>query len=127
MSISKDTHANYITHSYIGDPANIYRKYYMKIIEKAQFVGNFVFSQHKDSEVVFNTPVCMNGPVMCDACDQEQPGISWDDEVRKTICFDCIRDMAIHHQAQQSWLEKHGDPLTELRDRVAALEEQLKK
>ena len=40
--------------------------------------------------------------ITCDACEYEHPGFQFDN---KTICLECIRDIAIQFRAKESWAE----------------------
>jgi hypothetical protein len=91
---------------------------YMK--QQQHFYGTVYFHGEVNG---IHTPT----PIKCDACQQTQLGFQWDDDCQeKTICFSCIRDMAIHHQAQQSWMDQNGDPLQDLRNRIEDLEKLVK-
>lgn len=47
------------------------------------------------------------------------PGIIWGgDGLVCSLCFDCMRDVAIAHRARQNWLDKNGDPVQKLQHQV---------
>jgi len=55
----------------------------------------------------------------CDACgtlDLPTPGFNWDASgTLGSLCLNCIRDVAMQYRANQSWNNKHGDPIANLR------------
>jgi hypothetical protein len=64
--------------------------------------------------------------VTCHACDQkEMPGFEWGDDIKKSLCMNCIFDCSMQFKAKESWAQQNGDPMRALLDRVTALEKKL--
>lgn len=85
-----------------------------------------------ENGVTILSPITFTGPVHgielikmveCDACEYEHPGFQIDN---KTICLECIRDMAIQFRAKESWANQNGDPMKNCFDMIKTLQDELK-
>jgi hypothetical protein len=99
---------------------------------EVDFEKNVIFS-NGDEKVEFHGPVVFHNndieginateKIECDACEENNEGFEFSENNR--ICLNCIRDMAIQFRAKESWVEKHGDPIKKLMDRIYKLEKEL--
>jgi hypothetical protein len=75
---------------------------------------------------LIDTPVRLSngmsfGDNTCNHCDSTVTiGL-----LNQSLCFNCINDVVIYHQARQSWIENNGDPINELKKEIAELKQEL--
>lgn len=89
-----------------------------------------------------NTSTDQNNLQECFACSQTiTRGIGWDrlngvnvdthtpsskqEFIRIGLCFDCIFDCVLHFRAKESWTEKFGDPLINVKTELESMKKRI--
>jgi hypothetical protein len=93
--------------------------------EEATFKGKVIIEDLTVEKLTLLDGMPFNtGSCICGRLTEEKPGpvLSWDS---KTLCFDCIRDVVIHHEAKTNWANKNGDPVISLQTETTDLKKEI--
>ena len=83
--------------------------------------GNLNIEENLICDKSIQGPISVCNDIICSACLQENcNGFSWikdinDTKVETQLCANCIHECVLQFHAKQMWIDKNGDPLSNLK------------
>lgn len=144
------------TYAYVSEPYGVALGPYTRAKhENSVVIGQHLESKNRDSVLIRNVEFKessisiendkllilannSNHKLKCGGCDDiiisgvrwsRENDVSCDEnisEISLGLCFDCIHDCVLQFKAKQSWENKYGDPLSEIRNDIRELKEKMK-
>jgi len=63
----------------------------------------------------------------CNVCLETKPGRTWErDGAQMSVCDDCVFNCVLQNHGKNSWIEKNGDPVSNLQKEIMLLKKELK-